>query len=128
MRSAGLPSESIVTPMMRPGMRRAYDMDVAMNAACGPPKPIGTPKRWAEPTAMSAPHSPGGWSLTSASGSVAATTSAFAACALSVKAAYADASHAPYVLGYCTSVPQHFSSVSASSVRQSPTMMSRPTA
>ena len=29
-------------------------------AACGPPNPIGTPKRCAEPTATSAPNSPGG--------------------------------------------------------------------
>ena len=33
---------------------------VAMNPACGPPKPSGTPNRCAEPTTMSAPCSPGG--------------------------------------------------------------------
>ncbi len=34
---------------MRPGIRRACSVFVAMNAACGPPRPMGTPKRWALP-------------------------------------------------------------------------------
>ena len=76
MRSARLPWLSRETPMMRPGILRTYCSLVAMNAACGPPKPIGTPKRWAQPTAMSAPHEAGVLSITSASGSHAATTSA----------------------------------------------------
>nr|ACR35864.1 unknown [Zea mays] len=81
MRSAGLPVESTLTPMIRPGMRRLYSCDVARNAACGPPYPMGTPKRCAEPTAMSAPISPGGRSAVSASRSVAMTTLTPWACA-----------------------------------------------
>ena len=61
---------------MRPGILRAYSGLVAMKAACGPPNPIGTPNRWADPTAMSAPNSPGGLMSVSASRSVAKTTSA----------------------------------------------------
>ena len=59
IRRAGLPRLSMVTPIMRPGMRRAYLSEVAMNAAWGPPKPMGTPNRWADPTQMSAPQDPG---------------------------------------------------------------------
>ncbi len=58
-RSAGRPAVSVLTPTMRPGRARAALSWAAMNAACGPPKPIGTPKRCAEPTAMSAPSWPG---------------------------------------------------------------------
>jgi hypothetical protein len=47
MRSAGLPLRVRDTPMMRPGMLRLNSSRVAKNAACGPPKPIGTPKRCA---------------------------------------------------------------------------------
>ena len=50
----------MVTPIIRPGIERLYSSLVAKNAACGPPKPIGIPKRWVEPTTISAPHSPGG--------------------------------------------------------------------
>jgi hypothetical protein len=45
--------------MMRPGIERLCSSRVAKKAACGPPKPIGTPKRCDEPSAMSAPISPG---------------------------------------------------------------------
>ena len=58
-----------------------------MNPACGPPKPIGTPKRWLLPTAMSAPHSPGGVARVSASRSAAAVTSAPASWAAAARAA-----------------------------------------
>ena len=37
MRSAGLPSVSRDSPMMRPGSRRLNSSRVAKNAACGPP-------------------------------------------------------------------------------------------
>ncbi|MNQ85288.1 hypothetical protein D3C85_1004450 [compost metagenome] len=50
----------MVTPMIRPGIERLYSSLVAKNAACGPPKPIGIPKRCVVPTTISAPHSPGG--------------------------------------------------------------------
>ena len=74
--SAGRPSASCETPTMRPGICRLCSSVVARNAACGPPKPIGTPKRCDEPTAMSAPISPGERSSASASRSVATTASA----------------------------------------------------
>lgn len=37
MRRQGAPRLSIVTPMMRPDMRREYEVLEAMKAACGPP-------------------------------------------------------------------------------------------
>ena len=40
---------------MRPGIWRLYASLAARKAACGPPNPIGTPNRWLDPTAMSAP-------------------------------------------------------------------------
>ncbi len=52
--------------MMRPAMERTWLSRVAKKAACGPPKPIGMPKRWAEPRAMSAPMAPGDLSSTRA--------------------------------------------------------------
>ena len=54
------------TPMMRPATERLCSSRVAKKAACGPPKPIGMPKRCDEPSAMSAPISPGDLSRTSA--------------------------------------------------------------
>ena len=45
MRSAGLPRLSAETPIMRPGAERLKESLKAKKAACGPPKPIGTPKR-----------------------------------------------------------------------------------
>ncbi len=87
MRSAGLPSASTDTPMIRPGSLRLNASRVAMNAAWGPPKPIGTPKRWELPTATSAPHSPGGVRSASESRSHAATTVAPSALARAAKAA-----------------------------------------
>ena len=59
-RYAGRPSASTDIPTRRPGRSRSSPARTAMNAACGPPYQSGTPKRWDEPTATSAPHSPGG--------------------------------------------------------------------
>ena len=69
------------TPMIRPGSERLYSSRVAKKAACGPPNPIGTPKRWALPITASAPMAPGGVSRTRLSGSAATATSAPARCA-----------------------------------------------
>ena len=55
----------------------------AMKPACGPPAPIGMPKRCAQPTTMSAPISPGVFSSVSASRSLAMMTAAFLAWILS---------------------------------------------
>ena len=84
IRRQRLPCASIVTPIIRPGIVLLNSSLVAKNAACGPPKPIGTPKRCALPIATSAPSSPGGVSKVSASKSVAIITKAFAACAASI--------------------------------------------
>ena len=65
------PARPCETPTSRPGIRRLCASRVARKPACGPPKPSGTPKRCAEPTAMSAPNSPGGRSSVSASKSAA---------------------------------------------------------
>ena len=85
-RYAGFPSASTETPTSRPGRARLYASRVDKNAACGPPFPIGTPKRWLLPIATSAPCAPGLSSRTAASGSVATITSSFAACAASISA------------------------------------------
>ena len=74
-----------------------------MNPACGPPKPSGTPNRWAEPTTTSAPHSPGAGSRVSASRSAATATTAPRSLAA---AATADQSRtSPDAPGYCSSSP-----------------------
>ena len=65
------PWRSWLTPMMRPGILRANASVVAKNAACGPPNPIGTPKRWLDPSATSAPQAPGASIRVSAKRSVA---------------------------------------------------------
>ena len=59
MRYATAPWTSRDTPIKRPGICRTKALRVAKNAACGPPNPIGTPKRWELPTTTSAPASPG---------------------------------------------------------------------
>ena len=60
--------------MIRPGILRLYFSLVAKNPACGPPKPIGTPKRCETPTTASAPISPGGVNKVKAKRSAATTT------------------------------------------------------
>ena len=72
-RKAGRPAVSVLTPTRRPGKLLAYACVVAMNAAWGPPKAIGTPNRCADPTAMSAPNSPGDVKRTQAKRSVTTT-------------------------------------------------------
>src|SRR5260221_5552966 len=69
-----------------------------MKAACGPPAPMGMPKRWVVPTTMSAPHSPGGVIRVSASRSVATMKAACFAWALSTSAR--RSSVRPLVAGY----------------------------
>ena len=81
-RNAGLPWASILCPTNLPGIDLSKPARTHRNPACGPPKPIGTPKRCAEPTAMSAPHSPGALSTVSASRSTAAITKASLLCAI----------------------------------------------
>ena len=75
-RRAGLPAASFETPTRRPGRRRLCSSRVAKNAACGPPNPGATPKRWLDPMTTSAPHSPGGLRSVRASKSVATIASA----------------------------------------------------
>ena len=86
MRSAGSPAESRLMPMRRPGILRTCSFFVAKNAACGPPRPIGTPKRCALPTTTSAPHCPGGVRRQRESGSAATTSSAPAPCTVAANA------------------------------------------
>ena len=74
IRNARLPCASILTPINLPGMPRLNSSLVAKNAACGPPKPSGTPKRCAEPMATSAPNSAGAVNNVNANKSVAITT------------------------------------------------------
>ena len=67
---------------------------------------MGTPKRCAEPTTMSAPHSPGGVSFVRANKSVATQTLALAACASSTVARWPPLGTVPSVPGYWTRTPQ----------------------
>ena len=75
------PSASTETPTRRPGSCRACLACTARYPACGPPNPIGTPKRWVVPNATSAPISPGGVISVSASRSAPTATSAPRSCA-----------------------------------------------
>jgi hypothetical protein len=77
---------------------------VAKKAACGPPYPIGTPKRCVEPSATSAPISPGERRRVRARRSVATTRSAPAAWALAARPARSRTT--PSVAGYCTRTPK----------------------
>ena len=83
-RWAGRPAASTDTPTRRPGSERRRASRVARKPAWGPPKPIGTPKRCAEPTATSAPSSPGGRAGCSASRSVATTARPPPSCTASI--------------------------------------------
>ncbi|CAB4845371.1 unannotated protein [freshwater metagenome] len=79
-RIAGVPASSTLTPTRRPGIERSKPARTPMNPACGPPNPIGTPKRWAEPTTTSAPSEPGDLRRVSASKSAATIAIPPAAC------------------------------------------------
>ena len=98
------PPASIESPTSRPGRSRSRPPLTAMNAACGPPYQSGTPNRWEEPTATSAPHSPGGLSSVSASRSAATVTSAPLAWASAVRASKSRS--APEQPGYCCTMPK----------------------
>ncbi len=75
---------------------------VAKNPACGPPKPIGTPKRWDEPTTISAPISPGGVSSARLSGSAATMAKAPSRCAASISPRRSRT--CPVEPGYCSTI------------------------
>lgn len=71
---------------------------------CGPPKPIGTPKRCVVPTAMSAPSSPGETSRVSARRSAETVTIAPSSCAWSMTGLISCT--APEAPGYWSSTPK----------------------
>ena len=75
-----------------------------MKAAWGPPKKRGTPKRWAEPTAMSAPWEAGSFSSVSARRSAAKVTSAPRSFAPAIAAS--NERIAPVVPGWATTMPK----------------------
>src|SRR5574344_342216 len=54
-----LPSESLVSPTILPGILRTNSFLHVMNPTYGPPKQRGIPRDWPSPTAMSASHSLG---------------------------------------------------------------------
>ena len=90
--------------MSRPGMTRRISSRVDMNAAWGPPKPMGTPKRCADPMQMSAPISPGGLNRLKARRSAANVVTApafFALAAISERS-----SSRPVVDGYWSNTPK----------------------
>ena len=74
---AGLPWVSIDCPTSRPGSDLSNPLFTAINPACGPPKPTGTPNLCAEPTAISAPYSPGDLKSVNASRSQLTIANAF---------------------------------------------------
>jgi hypothetical protein len=116
-----LPAASFETPMMRPGIIRTRSSRTAMNAACGPPQPSGTPKRCAEPMAMSAPIAPADFTSIAASGSTPIDRRAPPACRA---AASAEKSRSrPSVSGHCTCAPN---TVDASNAAASATTTSMP--
>src|SRR6266511_1725853 len=90
-------------PTSRPGSCRSNPLRTAMKPACGPPNHSGTPNRWLDPTATSAPISPGGLSSVSASGSAASATSAPRSWAASTRPVRSRM--APLDPGYCASTP-----------------------
>lgn len=63
------------TAKRSPSLKKHYVLHCRGSSCCVLPYPRGTPKRWAEPTAMSTPKSPGGLSIVNDIRSVAATTS-----------------------------------------------------
>ena len=102
-RYAVRPWLSTETPTRRPGSERLNASRVAMKAACGPPKPMGTPNLCVEPITQSAPALPGDCSNTRASTSAATATSApasWARCTIG-----SSGSTVPSVPGYCTKMP-----------------------
>ena len=121
-RRAGLPWASLETPTSRPGIWRLNSSRVARNPAWGPPNPSGTPNRWAEPTATSAPNSPGGRRSVRARRSAATMQKAPAAFAFAKKSAKSWIE--PAVSGYWTRTPKQ--PAPGSYRRWSPTTTSRP--
>ena len=126
IRSAVRPCASTETPMIRPGVWRLYASRVAKNAAWGPPNPMGTPKRWALPTAMSASNAPGGSTTQAARRSVAKIARPLAACTRSTIGV--GSRSAPLDPGYWTSTPNTSPSdpSSANDSYGSPTVTSIP--
>ena len=70
------PSASVVSPAIRPGIRRRCSSVAAKNPNEGPPKSSRLPSGWPSPTATSTPHSPGGRRTPSVIASTEATQSA----------------------------------------------------
>ncbi len=85
---------------------------VAKKAAWGPPKPIGTPKRWALPTTMSAPSAPG--SLSSTRPMMSATTQVITPRSRAVSISGARSRTRPPSPGYCSRAPKTSCSASSS--------------
>ena len=88
--------------MIRPGTIRLNSSRVAKNAACGPPKPIGTPNLCELPIAISAPISAGVFRIVKAKISQAIIVSTPLSLALVISLVKSRTS--PFVPGYCISV------------------------
>ncbi len=104
MRSASLPRRSFDTPMIRPGNERLYLSRVVKKAAWGPPYPIGTPKRCAEPSTTSAPSLPGAFNSINDIISAATQASAFLSCTAAIRSVKSTTS--PLVVGYWNKAPK----------------------
>ena len=94
------PSTSVVSPAIRPGIRRRCSSVAAKKPNEGPPKSSRLPSGWPSPSATSTPHSPGGRRTPSVIGSTEATQSAPASWAASASAS--RSSIAPRKFGFWT--------------------------
>ena len=114
----------MLTPMIRPGMLRASACRWSpCNAACGPPKPIGTPKRWVEPDGDVGAHLAGA-SFSSASDRMSAATMADGVVFVQRRDLGGEVAHmADEVPGYWKIAPK---TPAASSSSGRPTLMSMP--
>ena len=98
--------DDINTDVMTPAWV-CFDHDpseIAKNAACGPPYPIGTPNLCILPTATSTPNSEIGLIKTCASGSIHAVTIISDLCAWDIK--NVGSNNCPFLPGNCNKIPK----------------------
>ena len=121
MRRAVLPCASTDTPMIRPGAERLSLSLNAKYAACGPPKPIGIPKRCVLPKAISAPMLAGDLSRTRLRMSLA--TMAYAPFSLTAEIMSVKSTTSPSLPTYWKYAPKKSPFLAVS---KSPTTTSKP--
>ena len=108
-RKAARPVESMLTPINLPGKDLDKSSLTAINPACGPPKPSGTPNLCALPTAISTPKDPGSSIKVNANKSVVVTTTNPLTLDLATKSFISLI--CPELDGYEMSTPKAFESI-----------------